>query len=51
MEQEEQYGVGETEETFSFADFYHVQEIASFLLELCKNNGVTTKHYVLSVKK
>ena len=43
MEQEEQYGVGETEETFSFADFYHVKEIASFPLELCKKDGVTTE--------
>ena len=35
--------MGESEETFSFADFDHVKKIASFLLELREKYGTTTE--------
>ena len=43
MKQEEQNGVGESVETFSFADYDHVKEIASFLLKLGEKYGTTTE--------
>ena len=43
MKQEEQDGVSESEETFSFAYFDHFKEIAIFLLWLSKKYGTTTE--------
>ena len=51
MEQEEQDGVGESEETFSFEDFDHVKEIASFPLELREKYGTTIEASCFGTEK
>ena len=43
MKQEDQDEMGQSEETFSFANFDHVKEIASFLLELREKYGTTSE--------